>query len=55
MDYQLFSFSTTTIYSTYSKSKIIVKYLVDYLLLLLVIHHSPMRVIETLANKFVCV
>ena len=55
LDYQLFSFSTTTTYSTYSKSKIFVKYLVDYLLLLLVIHHSPMRVIETLANKFVCV
>ena len=52
LDYHLSSFSTTT---TYSKSIIFVKYLVDYLLLLLVIHHSPMRVIETLANKFVCV
>ena len=40
LDYHLSSFSTTT---TYSKSMIFVKYLVDHLLLLLVIHHSPMQ------------
>ena len=41
LDYHLSSFSTT--YSKYSKSMIFVKYLVDHLLLLLVIHHSPMQ------------